>query len=334
MITATALSRDFIRYKHKSGLKGALSNLFSREKEVIHAVKDVSFQIEDGEFVGYIGPNGAGKSTTIKMLCGILVPTSGQVSVNGIDPSKSRVENAKHIGAVFGQRSQLWWDLPIADSYALFQKMYRVDDAEFNKRLAVIREMLELDEFWDAPVRQLSLGQRMRGEFGAALLHEPQVLYLDEPTLGMDVLVKEQIKGFLKRINQERKVSILLTTHDLKDVEDLCSRVMLINKGALLFDGGLNDMRAQSTAKTCLNLTFESECDPDLINELTPALQQAGIDIEPITPWRIAAQFHRKQYTPIQVIERASKLGTLSDMSLVEPPIDAVVAESYRWGGC
>lgn len=323
MIEVHELSRTFTRYKYDPGLKGTLKNLFKRQAEIIHAVKDISFSINQGEFVGYIGPNGAGKSTTIKILAGILTPTSGTVQVNHINPTSNRKLHAMSIGAVFGQRSQLWWDLPIADSYTLFKHMYRLDNKVYEYRLGMIKEVLGLNDFWDTPVRQLSLGQRMRGELGGALLHGPTVLFLDEPTIGMDVLVKEQIKFFLKRINQEQKVSILLTTHDLKDVEDLCSRVLLINKGQLIFDGPLENMRQASQALTQMEVEFE-----DSIEEKTFP-QVPGITLLSIKDRRLSIGFLRREYSPVSIMQLLSTLGVIRDVKIVEPSIEEVIKEFY-----
>ena len=213
---------------------------------VAHAVQDLSFTVAPGEFVGYLGPNGAGKSTTIKMLCGILTPTSGRVRVAGLDPSRRRTQLARRIGVVFGQRTTLWWDLPLKDSFELIRLLYKVDRKDFRERLDELTETLGLGEFLRTPVRQLSLGQRMRGDLTAALLHAPEVLVLDEPTIGLDIVSKAAIRGFLRRLNSELGTTVLLTTHDLGDIEKLCRRVMLIDHGRLAFDGDLAGLMATS----------------------------------------------------------------------------------------
>jgi ABC-2 type transport system ATP-binding protein len=217
---------------------------FKVKRRLVHAVRDLSFTVSPGEFVGYLGPNGAGKSTTIKMLCGILTPTSGTVRVAGLDPSRKRTTLARRIGVVFGQRTTLWWDLPLADSFELIRHLYKVDRTAFRSRLAELADTLDLGAFIRTPVRQLSLGQRMRGDLAAALLHAPDVLVLDEPTIGLDVVSKAGIRDFLKRLNAERGTTVLLTTHDLGDIERLCRRVMLIDHGSLAFDGTLGDLMA------------------------------------------------------------------------------------------
>ncbi|NRQ36822.1 ATP-binding cassette domain-containing protein [Nonomuraea sp. NN258] len=217
---------------------------FKVRRTVVHAVSDLSFRVAAGEFVGYLGPNGAGKSTTIKMLCGILTPTSGTVRVAGLDPSRRRTRLARRIGVVFGQRTTLWWDLPLGDSFELIRLLYKVDRVAYRARLAELTETLDLGAFIRTPVRQLSLGQRMRGDLAAALLHAPDVLVLDEPTIGLDVVSKAGIRAFLARVNAEQGTTVLLTTHDLGDIERLCRRVMLIDHGRLAFDGTLDDLMA------------------------------------------------------------------------------------------
>ncbi|GAA4919725.1 ABC-2 type transport system ATP-binding protein [Nonomuraea thailandensis] len=225
---------------------------FKVKRNVVHAVRDLSFTVSAGEFVGYLGPNGAGKSTTIKMLCGILTPTSGKVRVAGMDPSRRRTTLARRIGVVFGQRTTLWWDLPLRDSFELIRHLYRVERTAFAARLDELTQTLDLGEFLRTPVRQLSLGQRMRGDLAAALLHAPDVLVLDEPTIGLDVVSKAGIREFLLRLNAERGTTVLLTTHDLGDIERLCRRVMLIDHGRLAFDGTLDDLMATAPGQSSL----------------------------------------------------------------------------------
>ena len=229
------------RVYHKRG--GGLLGLFWREPIDVHAVAGISFTVDAGEMVGYVGPNGAGKSTTIKMLTGILQPSGGQMRVDGLDPARDRRELAKRIGVVFGQRTQLWWDLPLLDSFELLRHIYHVPAESYRRRLVSVTDLLDLGPFLHTPVRQLSLGQRMRGDLAAALLHDPEIVYLDEPTIGLDVVAKHRIRDFLRRINRERGVTVLLTTHDMSDIEQLCSRLMIIDHGKLLYDGGLDEIR-------------------------------------------------------------------------------------------
>ncbi|MDN5293110.1 MAG: viologen exporter family transport system ATP-binding protein [Eubacteriales bacterium] len=245
IINVRNLTKEFKIYHHREGVIGAIKDLFHREYRIIRAVDGINMTIEPGEIVGYIGANGAGKSTTIKMLTGILVPTAGEVVVNGFVPYRDREEYTRHIGVVFGQRSQLWWDIAVLESLKLLRRIYRVPEKAFRERLAFFDDLLGLGEFLHLPVRRLSLGQRMRCELAAALLHNPPLLFLDEPTIGLDVLAKARIREFLLQVNREFGTTILLTTHDLKDIEALCPRVIIIDKGRILYDGGREDLLRQ-----------------------------------------------------------------------------------------
>src|SRR5438552_6122038 len=243
MIEAEHLQKTFRIAHRRTGVLGGLRSIVNPEVRVVHAVHDLSLQVERVEMIGLIGPNGAGKSTTIKMLTGILMPTGGHVRVAGLVPVQQRRELASRIGVVFGQRSQLWWDLPLIDSLRPLRHLYRVPESRHSANLAHLRALLELDEFLDTPVRQLSLGQRMRGDLAAALLHDPELLYLDEPTIGLDVVAKARIREFLLAINAEQGVTVLLTTHDMDDVETLCPRMLIIDHGRKLYDGTVVEIR-------------------------------------------------------------------------------------------
>lgn len=260
MIHCSNLTKDYKSFKKTGWLKLRRS----KSAEVFRAVDNITFDISAGEVVGYIGPNGAGKSTTIKMMCGILTPTSGELTVNGLVPYKNRQKNARQIGVIFGQKSQLWWDLPITASLKLYQKMYEIPDDVYHERYMQLCDMLELDEFADRPVRTLSLGQRMRGELAAAVLHRPPVLILDEPTIGMDVVVKERIRAFLKELNSAYGTTILLTTHDMTDIEKVCARAIMINKGKKLFDGTLEALRQNSQSDSRVTVRLEKAVPPAL----------------------------------------------------------------------
>ena len=243
VIEVNHISKKFVTNKKYPGLKGAIKGLFSREKEEKVAVDDVTFSIKEGEIVGYIGSNGAGKSTTIKMMTGILTPTEGECLVHGINPSKERKKNAQNIGVVFGQRTQLWWDLPLSESFSILKEIYNVSDEQYEKQMKFLNDVLELDEFWTRPVRNLSLGQRMRADLGAALLHNPKVLYLDEPTIGLDLVVKDNIRKAIKEINEKYKTTVILTTHDIEDIEELCNRIIIIDDGKKIYDGSLENLK-------------------------------------------------------------------------------------------
>lgn len=242
IIQVENLSKYYKTYKRFPGLMGSFKTLFTREFDLTKGVDEISFTIKQGEAVGYLGPNGAGKSTMIKMLTGILVPTSGKIIVDGMIPHQNRKQLAKNIGVVFGQRSQLWWDIPVIDSFELHKYIYRIPDKEYKKRLNTYIDILDMSSFIHKAVRQLSLGQRMRAEIALALIHEPKLLFLDEPTIGLDVVGKHKIRTFLSYINEEKNTSIILTTHDLKDIEEVCSRIMIVNNGRSYYDGPVSEL--------------------------------------------------------------------------------------------
>lgn len=249
MIEVRNVTKEFVSPKKYPGLKGAIKGLFSREKVRKTAVDGISFHIDKGEIVGYIGSNGAGKSTTIKMMTGILKPTKGECLINGINPAKHRKKNAQNIGVVFGQRTQLWWDLPLSESFTILKEIYNVSDEDYQERMKFLNRVLGLEEFFTQPVRNLSLGQRMRADLGAALLHNPPVLYLDEPTIGLDLVVKDNIREAIKEINEKYQTTVVLTTHDIGDIEELCSRIIIIDSGKLIYDGFLTDLKEKYGTK-------------------------------------------------------------------------------------
>ena len=243
MIYVENLRKEFKKIIKEPGLKGSVKALFKPKKEIITAVDDISFTVPKGEILGFLGPNGAGKSTVIKMLTGILMPTSGICRINGQNPQKDRKNYVREIGVVFGQRTQLWWDLALRETYAVLKEIYQVPDEQYKKRMAFLNEVLELDDFITSPVRTLSLGQRMRADIAASLLHSPKVLFLDEPTIGLDVVVKENIRNAIRKINAEEGTTVILTTHDLADIEFLCERIVMIDKGKKVFDGGIAELK-------------------------------------------------------------------------------------------
>lgn len=250
------IRKDFKVAKKKEGMKASIQSFFKREYEMVHALQEISFQIPAGELVGYIGPNGAGKSTTIKIMSGILTPSGGTCTVGGLTPWIDRKEYVKNIGVVFGQRSQLWWDVPVIDSFGLLKDIYKIEPAIYNKMRSDLVEKLNLSEIVTTPVRQLSLGQRMRCELAASLLHRPSVLFLDEPTIGLDAISKLAVREFIKNINQEYKTTVILTTHDMDEIEALCQRVLVIGKGNILFDGDLKQLRKKVTEERRLTVDF------------------------------------------------------------------------------
>lgn len=243
IISVKNLSKTFKKPIRDEGLKGMLKALFSRRYEEIHAVDGISFDIEEGEIVGYIGANGAGKSTTIKMMCGILHPTEGSVTVDGLDFEKNRQRINKKMGVVFGQKTQLWWDIPLIETFKILKSIYEVPDEEYNEKFEYLCELLDMKSFLTQTVRSLSLGQRMRADFAAALIHSPKIVYLDEPTIGLDVLVKDKIRSAIKELNKKYNITVILTTHDMKDIEELCNRIIIIDKGKILYDGSLSNIK-------------------------------------------------------------------------------------------
>ena len=243
IISVKDLSKTFKKPIRDEGLKGMIKGLFSRKYEEVHAVDGISFDIEEGEIVGYIGANGAGKSTTIKMMCGILHPTDGSVSVNGMDFDKNRQKINKEMGVVFGQKTQLWWDIPLIETFKILKSIYEVPDDVYEERFNYLCELLDLNSFLTQAVRSLSLGQRMRADFAAALIHCPKIVYLDEPTIGLDVLVKDKIRSAIKELNKKYGITVILTTHDMKDIEELCNRIIIIDKGKILYDGSLSNIK-------------------------------------------------------------------------------------------
>ena len=290
-----------------------------RETTRVEAVRDVSFAIHPGEMVGYIGPNGAGKSTTIKMLTGILVPTAGHLRVAGVDPSRRRAQLARRIGVVFGQRSTLWWDLPLRDSFELLQKIYRVPPARFRTNLDSFVELLDLADLLDTPVRQLSLGQRMRGDITAALLHDPEILYLDEPTIGLDVVSKGRLREFLRRLNAEHGTTLMLTTHDLQDIEALCERVIVIDHGSLVFDGSLAALHRHGGSRRTLVV--------DLVDEGGPIVVP-GADVVRIEGPRQWLSFP-VDASAAPIVAAVAASYDVADLSLREPDIEDVIRDLY-----
>jgi ABC-2 type transport system ATP-binding protein len=290
-----------------------------RTRREVRAVDDLSFTVEPGEVMGYIGPNGAGKSTTIKMLTGILVPSGGSIRVAGVDPSRHRLKLAKRIGVVFGQRTTLWWDLPLKDSFAVLQKMYDVPRARHTENLATFVELLDLGDLLDVPVRQLSLGQRMRGDIAAALLHDPEIVYLDEPTIGLDVISKARLREFLAQVNAERRTTVILTTHDLDDIEALCTRVMIIDHGRQIFDGTLDRLKASQSAPRTLVV--------DLATSLPP-ITVAGANVVKIDGPRQHLAFPTTTKAAPLVAEIAANYP-LVDLSIAEPTIESVITQLY-----
>ena len=311
MIDVRDLTRTFVVRKRASRL--------TRTRSEVRAVHDLTFSVQAGEMVGYIGPNGAGKSTTIKMLTGILVPTSGHLRVAGLDPSRERTELARRIGVVFGQRTTLWWDLPLRDSFELLQKIYRVEPARHRRNLEEYVELLDLGDLLDTPVRQLSLGQRMRGDITAALLHDPEILYLDEPTIGLDVVSKGRLREFLRTLNAERGTTLMLTTHDLQDIEALCDRVIVIDHGPAVFDGPLEALHRRGESRRTLVV--------DLVDE-APPIEVAGAETHKVDGPRQWLSFPAGE-SAAPIVSALAATYAVADLSIQEPDIEAVIREIY-----
>ncbi|WP_339261524.1 ATP-binding cassette domain-containing protein [Paenibacillus sp. FSL R5-0713] len=322
MITARHLQKEFKTPVIREGRFSGLRTLFSREYVSKEAVRDISFDIGPGEFVGYIGPNGAGKSTTIKMLTGILHPTSGEVRLDGMNPHLDRRRTVGRLGVVFGQRSQLWWDLPVKDSYDILAEMYGVRTEDKKKRLSQFAELLDLESFWATPVRKLSLGQRMRADLAASMLHDPELLFLDEPTIGLDVNAKRNIRQFLRTLNEEFGKTILLTTHDMDDIEQLCSRVMVINHGQLTYDGSIPSLRDTIGLPTLIRVTYRGSF-------LMPDTIPSPIQITAVEGQIVTVEVNRKEWRTMDILKQLEQWGEIEDVEMKEPDFEDIIHRVY-----
>ena len=330
MIKVENLSKEFKVSKKYPGFKGALKTFFSNEYTIKKAVDNISFHINKGEIVGYIGANGAGKSTTIKMMTGILVPTDGKIIVDGIVPFKNRKENSKNIGVVFGQKTQLWWDLPISETFSLLKNIYDINYYDYNKRLEFLNETLEMEEFMMRPVRTLSLGQRMRADLAASLIHNPKILYLDEPTIGLDVIVKENVRKAIKKINDEFGTTIILTTHDLADIEELCDRIIVIDEGKKIYDGDLSKLKLSYGYMTSLNIQMEdSNFNINLNDEFNLSKDELTIVVE---NKNLKIFFNKNKISHVDILDFLIKKYKIKDFSVSETSIEDIVKKLYRKG--
>lgn len=321
IIRAENLSKTFRIYQSGEGIRGYLKSFVSRDYEEVDAVKDINLEIESGEMIGYIGANGAGKSTTVKMLTGILEPSSGKIEVNGLNPSKERMKNAMNIGVVFGQKTQLWWDLPVKESFKLLKEIYEVSDEDYENRIDEFDEVLQLSDFWDQPVRKLSLGQKIRCELAAAFLHHPKIVYLDEPTIGLDVAVKERIRDFIRKMNQDKNITVMLTTHDIDDIEDLCDRIVVLDEGRKIYDGQLDDLVNRFSSRR-LVLETEDNIEPE-IEGIKEILRPNG---------RVEIVFDREIISAPDLMKEILERYDVSDFQIKEPDIEAVVKKIYNEG--
>lgn len=334
MIEVKHISKDFVSPKKYPGLRGAIKGLFSNEKIVKTAVDDISFTIEKGEIVGYIGSNGAGKSTTIKMMTGILTPTKGECLVAGINPSENRKKNAGNIGVVFGQRTQLWWDLPLSESFTILKEIYDVSDEDYAERMEFLNRVLELQEFFDRPVRTLSLGQRMRADLGAALLHNPKVLYLDEPTIGLDLVVKDNIREAIKEINEKYQTTVILTTHDIGDIEELCSRIIIIDEGRKIYDGSLADLKDTYGTKRKVSMEIRQPEKAKALH-LSEMLGVSGDDCHTefdAESSSFVVTFDKHKIQVPQILSAVMEVTEVKDVQIQETELAEIVKEIYNHG--
>ncbi|SEO60923.1 ATP-binding cassette domain-containing protein [Paenibacillus sp. OV219] len=321
MITVEGISKTFLVAKREPGIKHAIKSLFHREYTAVEALKDVSFSIAPGEIVGYIGPNGAGKSTTIKVMSGILVPDRGTCKIKGYTPWLDRVQYVKHIGVVFGQRSQLWWDVPVVESFELLRDIYNVPQEEYKKTLTLLVETLDLSNIMYTPVRQLSLGQRMRCEIAASLLHSPSILFLDEPTIGLDAVSKIAVRHFIKEINKERGVTVILTTHDMNDIEALADRILLIGKGKLLYDGSVAGLRGRFGTRRTITADYHENAKP---------IEIPGASLLSWTPERAIISVDTEQVMISEAITSLSSQVELLDVTIDTQPIEDIIVQMYK----
>lgn len=321
IISIRHISKKFKISKREAGLKNAIKSFFKREYKIINSLEDINFSIKKGEIVGYIGPNGAGKSTTIKIMCGILVPTSGECIVNGFVPWKDRKKYVKNIGVVFGQRSGLWWDVPPIDSFELLKDIYEIPQEEYEKKLSELKEYLNLEDILNIPTRQLSLGQRMRCEIASALLHNPKILFLDEPTIGLDAVSKLSLRKCIKQINEKTNVTIILTTHDMQDIEALAERIILIGKGKILYDGSLDEIKNKYNKNRKMNIKFKyTEQKIDLPNAkiLDQTEESASIILK-----------HNDESIP-DILNKLTSQVEVVDMNIEEMSTDDIIAKLYN----
>lgn len=327
MIEVKNLRKEFKKPIRGEGISGMFKTLFSRKYETKVAVKDINFTIKEGEMVGYIGSNGAGKSTTIKMMCGILTPSSGQVLINGMEPYKKRKQVAQNIGVVFGQKTQLWWDIQLIESYKVLKEVYRIPDDEYNERMEFLKEVLGLEEFLRQPVRTLSLGQRMRADLAASLLHNPKVLFLDEPTIGLDVLVKEKIREAIKEMNRKYNTTVILTTHDMEDIENLCNRIIIIDEGSVIYDGDLAHIKNKFGDLRTVMLELREKLDSvDNFNSF-----DGNVTYE-LNDKNLIIKFDALKVQFESVMNHILNHVKMKDMKIKEISIEEVVKEIYKKG--
>lgn len=332
MIHVENLTKEFKKTIKEPGLKGSIKSFFKPKTEIVTAVDNISFDVPKGEILGFIGPNGAGKSTVIKMLTGILTPTSGTCEINGKIPYKNRKSYVREIGVVFGQRTQLWWDLALRETYAVLKEIYEVDDQSFKKRMDFLNEVLGLEDFITSPVRTLSLGQRMRADIAASLLHSPKVLFLDEPTIGLDVVVKDNIRQAIKSINETEQTTVILTTHDLQDVENLCDRIVMIDKGSKVFDGEIVELKSRYGQSRELKFVPQNISDAEKLNyEKEFGLKDGEIKVEN-DGHTVSVRFDSDKTAVEKVLGYTLSNLHVKDISVTDADIEEIIKGIYKSG--
>lgn len=322
IIEVKDLSKEYKIVRRDSGIKNAFKSFIKREYRIVRAVDKVSFSIKKGEIVGYIGPNGAGKSTTIKMLSGILKPDEGIINIMGMDPTVDRIKYVKEIGVVFGQKSQLWWDIPAEDSFDLLKDIYKIPDDEYEKNKQELVKILHLEEIIKSPVRQLSLGERMKCELVASLLHSPKILFLDEPTIGLDAISKVIVRDFIKKINKLKKITVILTTHDMADIESLTDRLIMIGHGKKLYDGSVNDIKKKYSNEKIVEVIYEGILKDKIVNDKIDILEEAqGL---------IRMKIDTRKIMVSDIVRKYSEVCEIKDINVIETGIDDIIYKLYK----
>ena len=328
VISVNKLSKHFQTFQRRPGVLGAVKDLFYREYSQLKAVDEISFEVEQGELLGYLGPNGAGKSTSIKMLTGILKPSAGEMDVLGMHPFRDRKKYTRSIGVVFGQRTQLWWDIAVQESFRLLKSIYEIADSDYQQRFSRLTEILELEPLLRTPVRKLSLGQRVRCDLAASLLHGPKILFLDEPTIGLDTVAKSSVRAFLKRINQEFRTTIILTTHDLTEIEELCQRIVILDKGHIVYDGALSSVKNLPGLKRQLIVDFSRETNLESFRQRFADRLEA----EKAGEGRYILRFDPRVLPAVDLLKELVEKCPVADLTLEEPGIEEVIGKIYRDG--
>lgn len=334
MIEVKNLTKTFKTFKKDKGLKGSIKALFKREYSTLNAVDDISFTINAGEIIGYIGSNGAGKSTTIKMMTGILTPSDGTIIVDGRVPYENRIENAKNIGVVFGQKTQLWWDLPLGETYGILKEIYQIPEDVYVSQMKYFNEVLGINEFMDKQVRTLSLGQRMRADLAASMLHNPKIIYLDEPTIGLDVVVKEKIRKAIKELNKTYGTTIILTTHDMSDIEELSSRILIIDKGRIIYDGNIEKIREEFGYMRKLSFDVRFENDQDVENKMQSFIKEQHLQDNDLNytvdEAKVIINFNRKKINISHITTFMLQSLVVLDFSIQDMDIETIVKGIYE----